>query len=61
MKKLLTANDVIKITQFSKTKVYRLFTDDPSFKSFKHFGNWRIEEENFLNWLEMITNHEENN
>ena len=55
MKKLLTAKDVIKITQFSESKVYRLFNDDPDFKSFKHFGNWRITEENFYNWMEELT------
>lgn len=52
MKKLLAVNDVMEITQFSQPKVYRLFTNDPTFKSFKHFGNWRIEEDNFLDWME---------
>jgi len=52
MKKLLAVNDVMEITQFSQPKVYRLFTNDPIFKSFKHFGNWRIEEDNFLDWME---------
>jgi len=54
MRKLLTAKDIKEYTQFSESKVYRLFNDDPKFKSFKHSGSWRITDENFKESIEEL-------